>query len=222
MHFLHMTFQCDGQPFPAVEGRPGFPLYPCRCGRRTEVCDLLPAVPPPAAEDKIECVLEAARVLSIWWGSGSISMKCQRIMNKAFLSINPKAVAVAYSFFKMMCTHVAIMSGLVPLDARLNHKRIPGWPWDITRIVEYGWNMGRSMEWMVEAQSLAEENQHARTIVLVPEVLHRLTFCGKGSKTTLFHHRSFREIRRNNNVPFADEVGSAVIVLPPKEPEDAY
>lgn len=222
MHFLHVRFRCDGQPFPAVDGRPGFPLPSCRVSQMTIVSDMLPTVPPPAAEEKVECVLDAARVLAVWWGTGSISEKCRRIMDKTYLAINPKAVAVAYSFFRRRCTHVAVMSGMVPAESRLNHKGLRGWPWDITRIVEQGWNLSRAMEWTAQAQNLAEEDQHARIVILIPEVLHRLTFCVKGPRTTLFYYRSFREIRRNNNVIFADEVGQVVIVLPPKEPDDSY
>ncbi|VDO92581.1 unnamed protein product [Heligmosomoides polygyrus] len=222
MHFLHLRFRCDGQPFPAVDGRPGFPLPSCRVSQMTIVSDMLPTVPPPAAEEKVECVLDAARVLAVWWGTGSISEKCRRIMDKTYLAINPKAVAVAYLFFRRRCTHVAVMSGMVPAESRLNHKGLRGWPWDTTRIVEQGWNLSRAMEWTAQAQNLVEEDQHARIVILIPKVLHRLTFCVKGPRTTLFYYRSFREIRRNNNVIFADEVGQVVIVLPPKEPDDSY
>ncbi|KAK6036274.1 hypothetical protein COOONC_26221 [Cooperia oncophora] len=57
MHFLHVGFRCDGQPFPAS-------YY--------SVGQLLSVVPQPACDERIECVLDAARVLAIWWDSGSV------------------------------------------------------------------------------------------------------------------------------------------------------
>ncbi|KIH59824.1 hypothetical protein ANCDUO_09932 [Ancylostoma duodenale] len=59
MHFLHVKFACDGQPFPSVSGRPGFPLTQCRCSQNIVVGDLLPMVPQPAYDERVECVLDA-------------------------------------------------------------------------------------------------------------------------------------------------------------------
>ncbi|VDP33292.1 unnamed protein product [Heligmosomoides polygyrus] len=117
MHFLHLQFKCDGQPFPAVEGRLGFPLTGYRVSQRTTAKDLLPKVPKPAADERLECVLDVARVLALWWGSGSVSVKVKKIRDKNCLAINPKSVAVAYAFFKSRCSHVAAMAGLVPQGA---------------------------------------------------------------------------------------------------------
>ncbi|KAK6018546.1 zinc knuckle [Ostertagia ostertagi] len=222
MHFLHVRFKCDGQSFPSIDGRPGFSLSACRCSQKTTVSDLIPSVPPPAAGERVQCVLDAARALAIWWGEGSISCKVQRIVNSSYLALNPKSVAVAYCFFKSRCSHVALMSGMVPQDARFNHTILPGWPWDTSRIIQYGWHMARSLEWSTISSVVSNANEHARTVILVPDVLRRLTFCRKGPRTTLFYYRSFREVRRNNNVLFADEVGTVVWVMPPREPEDAY
>ncbi|KAK6033275.1 hypothetical protein OSTOST_00503 [Ostertagia ostertagi] len=100
MHFLHVMFKCDGQPFPAVDGRSGFMLHQCRCSRSICVGDLLPMVPQPAREERVACVLDAARVFAIWWGTGSISLKVQSIVDKSFLANSPKAVGYAYAFFR--------------------------------------------------------------------------------------------------------------------------
>nr|CDJ92637.1 unnamed protein product [Haemonchus contortus] len=114
MHFLHVKFRCDGEPFPALEGRAGFPLETCRCSRNTFVKDVLSEVPQPACEERIECVLDAARVLSIWWDPGSISLKVQHIMDRSYQVLRPKAVGFAYAFFRHRCLHVGIMAGTVP------------------------------------------------------------------------------------------------------------
>ncbi|KAK6061360.1 reverse transcriptase [Cooperia oncophora] len=53
MHFLHMLFKCDGQNFPQMDGRNGFPLAGCRVGQNTFVHDLLPVVPQPAADEEL-------------------------------------------------------------------------------------------------------------------------------------------------------------------------
>ncbi|VDO76537.1 unnamed protein product [Heligmosomoides polygyrus] len=175
MHFLHLRFRCDGQPFPAVDGRPGFSILSCRVSQMTLVSDLLPTVPPLAAEENVECVMDAARVLA------KEIYACGRYVGNGTSGVEIKP------------------------------KGLRGWPWDITRIVEQGWNLSRATEWTSQAQNLAEEDQHARIVILIPE----------GPRTTLFYYRSFLEIRRNNNVIFADEVGQVVIVLPPKEPDES-
>ncbi|VDO61993.1 unnamed protein product [Haemonchus placei] len=48
MHFFHVKFLCDGQPFPALDGRAAFPLETCRCSRNTFVKDILSEVVQPA------------------------------------------------------------------------------------------------------------------------------------------------------------------------------
>ncbi|VDO78406.1 unnamed protein product [Haemonchus placei] len=107
---LKIAFKCDGQISPSVNERPGSPLSSRRCSQKIIVSHLIPSVPPPAAGERIQCVLDAARVLAVW----------------------------------------------------------------------------------------------------------------KGAKTTLFYYRSFREVRRSNNMLFAGGVRTVMWVMPPKEPEDAF
>lgn len=71
------------------------------------------------------------------------------------------------------------------------------------------------MQWSASTQEDADSNEHSRIVILVPVVLRRLTHCLKGPKTTFFYYRAFKEIRRNNNVLFRDEVGNVVFLLPP-------
>ncbi|VDO85689.1 unnamed protein product [Haemonchus placei] len=222
MHFLHVKFRCDGQPFPALEGRAGFPLETCRCSRNTFVKDMLSEVPQPACEERIECVLDAARVLSIWWDPGSISLKVQRIMDRSYQVLRPKAVGFAYAFFRHRCLHVGIMAGTVPQKALFCHSQIQGWSLDLTRIIEYGWRIGRQMEWKHVEQSVQKAQEHSRTVVVVPEVLHRLKHCLTSSRTVIFYYKSFREVRATNTSLFADDIGKVVYVLPPKEPADPF
>ncbi|KAL6723814.1 hypothetical protein Aduo_018780 [Ancylostoma duodenale] len=222
MHFLHVKFACDGQAFPSVNGRPGFPLTQCRCSQNIVVGDLLPMVPQPAYDERVECVLDAARALAVWWGPGSISLKVQRIVDKSYMALTPKAVAFAYAFFRAKCMHVSIMTAMVPLTARLRHNSLSGWPWDTTNIIEYGWNLGRRLEWPEVAPAVQKASEHSRVVVVVPEVLHRLKHCHHGPKTEIFYYQSFKQIRTTNNVIFSDEVGNVVLVLPPREPEDRY
>lgn len=90
----------------------------------------------------------------------------------------------------------------------------------MTRIIEFGFEIGRSVEWTAVKASIADE--HSRIVIVVPEVLARLRHCLHGPNTVFFYYRSFYDIRRNNNVLFGDETGKVVLVLPPREPEDAY
>ncbi|VDL83425.1 unnamed protein product [Nippostrongylus brasiliensis] len=195
-HFLHVTFRCYGQPFPEFKGKPGFPLHTCRCSKELFVKDLLSAVPSPAAEERIECVLDAARVLTIWWGLGSISRKVQRILDREHLAVNTKAIGVAYAFFRAKCSHVLLMSALVPQNARLRHPLISGWPYDVTRIVEYGYEIGRKLDWTSAAPIATWADEHGRAVVVLPE--------------------------RKHTKIFANDVGRVILILPPQEPEDPY
>ncbi|KAK6059014.1 hypothetical protein COOONC_03390, partial [Cooperia oncophora] len=198
MHFLHVGFRCDGQPFPAVEGRASFPLDSCRCSRTTRVGQLLSVVPQPACDERIECVLDAARVLAIWWDSGSVSLKVQRIMDKSYKVLTPKAIGFAYAFFRHRCLHVSIMAGTVPQEAPLRHSQLPGWPCDATRVIEYGWRIAKNLEWETIAQSVQYGQEHGRIVVVVPEVLHRIKFCHTSPNMAIFYYKSFREIRATN------------------------
>ncbi|KAK6062095.1 hypothetical protein COOONC_00244 [Cooperia oncophora] len=211
MHFLHVGFRCDGQPFPAVEGRGSFPLDSCRCSRTTRVGQLLSVVPQPACDERIECVLDAARVPSD-----------MRIMDKSYKVLTPKAIGFAYAFFRHRCLHVSIMAGTVPQEAPLRHSQLPGWPCDATRVIEYGWRIAKKLEWETIAQSVQNGQEHGRIVVVVPEVLHRIKFCHTSPNMAIFYYKSFREIRATNTAIFADDVGNVILVLPPREPADPY
>ncbi|KAL6726737.1 hypothetical protein Aduo_008677 [Ancylostoma duodenale] len=221
MHFLHMQFRCDGQSFPSIEGQPGFPLPSCRCSQTIVAGDLIPTLPQPAFDERIECVLDAARVLAIWWGQGSISQKVHYITDRTVFALNPKAVGYAYAFFRTRCNHISIMSAAVPREAKFHHSMIAGWPWDITCIAEYGWRISQELEWSA-AEKVIRSDEHGRVAVIIPEVLTRLKHCLSGPKTTFYTYRSFRDIRTTNNILFSNEVGNVVLVLPPREPEDRY
>ncbi|KAK5969000.1 Integrase catalytic domain-containing protein [Trichostrongylus colubriformis] len=221
MHFLHVKFRCDGQPFPAIEGRAGFPLDSCRCSRSTYVRDLLPDIPPPAVDERVECVLDAARVLSIWWDVGSISLKVQRIMDKSYKALKPKAVGFAYAFFRHRCLHVAIMAGSVPQGAPFRHTLLSDWMCDSTRI-KYGWRTAKKVKWSQVALTVQTGQEHSRIVLVIPEVLHRIQHCLIGSNTIVFYYKSFREVKATNTALFADDVGNVVYVLPPKEPTDPF
>lgn len=57
--------------------------------------NLLPDVPLPAGNERVECVLDAARIFAIWWDAGSISRKVQKIVDKSALAISTRAVGMA-------------------------------------------------------------------------------------------------------------------------------
>ncbi|KAK5971671.1 hypothetical protein GCK32_006177 [Trichostrongylus colubriformis] len=222
MHFLHVQFRCDGQPFPAIEGRAGFQLNSCRCSRSTYVKDLLPDIPPPALDERVECVLDAARVLSIWWDVGSISLKVQRIMDRSYKVLKPKAVGFAYAFFRHRCLHVAIMAGSVPQGAPFRHTSLYDWICDSTRIIEYGWRIAKQVEWPQVALTVQSGQEHNRIVLVIPEVLHRIKHCLMGPNTIVFYYKSFRDVKATSTAFFADDVGNVVYVLPPKEPTDPF
>ncbi|KAK6023138.1 hypothetical protein OSTOST_11138 [Ostertagia ostertagi] len=113
---------------------------------------------------------------------------------------------------KSCCSHVALMSGMVPPGRSIQSHHLArlamGYEQEsyMDGTWHARWNGRRHRLWC------RTRNEHARTVILVPDVLRRLTFCRKGPRTTLFYYRSFREVRRNNNVLFADEVGTVVWV----------
>ncbi|KAL6724148.1 hypothetical protein Aduo_019063 [Ancylostoma duodenale] len=198
----------------------GFPLASCRCSQAIVAGDLMPSLPQPAFDERLECVLDAARVLAIWWGQGSISQKMHLMdMDRSVLALNPKSVGYAYAFFRSRC--ISIMTAMVPKGAKFRHSPIFGWPWDVTRIAEYGWRISQELEWY-SAERTVRSDEHGRVAMIIPEVLTRLKHCLAGLKTTFYTYRSFKDIRTTNNLIFSKEVGNVILILPPREPEDRY
>ncbi|VDP42038.1 unnamed protein product [Heligmosomoides polygyrus] len=201
-HFLHVRFRCMGQQFPETNGRRGFQLSTCCCSRELVVKDLLMAVPSPAAEERIECVLDAARILTLWWGPDSISKKVQWICDRNHLALNIKAVGVACAFFRAKCSYVLLMCGLLPQSSRLRHPLLKGWPYDVTRIVEYGFEIGRRLDWSAAAPTATLSDEHTRVIVVVPECLTSLKHCMAGPHTTFFFYRTFFDLKKKHTKLF--------------------
>ncbi|VDP37744.1 unnamed protein product [Heligmosomoides polygyrus] len=191
--------RCMADPAPAIY----MPL------QSSTVCQgSLPHVPQPAAEERIECVLDAARVLAIWWGPGSISAKSQRIMDRHYLALSTKAMGVAYAFFRTRCSHVLLagMAGLVSPKARIRHSLVSGWPWDMTRVVEYGSEIGRRLEWSAVVLTVTLSDEHSRIALVIPECLTRLKHCRGSSELVFFYYKSFFDLSKKNTRLFADEV----------------
>lgn len=65
-------------------------------------------------------------------------------------------------------------------------------------MVEYGFEIGRQLEWASVAPALTMADEHSREIVIIPECLTRLKHCRCGPKTTMFYYRSFFDLRRKN------------------------
>ncbi|EYC16809.1 hypothetical protein Y032_0032g2506 [Ancylostoma ceylanicum] len=222
LHFLHVQFRCSGQPFPAVDGRPGFALDGCRCSASIVASDLIPTLLPPAADVRIECVLDAARVLSIWSSTGSISAKQQAILDPSVKMLNPRALAHAYVFFRHRCSHIAMMTALVPPGSALRHKGLMGWPYDVVHMIEIGWRMSLKIEWKELSRDPNWGQEHRQIVIVVPDILHRLRWTKGHTHTQFFYYRGFRDVHLNRNDIFSDQVGTVVFVLPEKEPLDAY
>ncbi|RCN42760.1 hypothetical protein ANCCAN_11243, partial [Ancylostoma caninum] len=81
MHFLHGQFRCMGQPFPMIPDHPmtADVASKCHCSGMIRAVNLIPTLPAPACDHRIENVLEAARVLAIWNGSGTLKEKLRWI-----------------------------------------------------------------------------------------------------------------------------------------------
>ncbi|VDP45495.1 unnamed protein product [Heligmosomoides polygyrus] len=155
-------------------------------------------------------------------GPGSISAKSQRIMDRHYLALSTKAMGVAYAFFRTRCSHVLLMAGLVSPKARIRHSLVSWWPWDMTRVVEYGFEIGRRLEWSAVAPTVTLSDEHSKIALVIPECLTRLKHCRGSSELVLFYYKSFFDLSKKNTRLFADEVGRVVFVLPPREPEDPY
>ncbi|VDO34909.1 unnamed protein product [Haemonchus placei] len=91
-------------------------------------------------------------------------------------------------------TDIEALKRLQREEARFNHTILPGWPWDTSRIIQYGWHMAR--QW--------SGRQYVR----------------KGQGLLCFTAGLSVKSGRNNRVLFADEVGTVVGVMPLREPED--
>ncbi|VDO20406.1 unnamed protein product [Heligmosomoides polygyrus] len=212
-----------------------FPLSTCQCSQQLVVRDLLVNVPQPAAHERIECVLDAARVLAVWWGPGSIALKGQRIVDRNYLALSTKAMGVAYAFFKArMAVGCDACGGI-----RLRDRTSAGMGLRRSHVgVAYAFFKARmavgcdacggirlrdrTSAGMGLRRSHAnygrrtQQSDRYRTGVL--DASEALPLWSKN----MFYYRSFFDLRRKNTKLFADEVGRVVLALPPKEPEDPY
>lgn len=218
-HILHAQFQCRGQDFPAVNGSPSFPLEKCRVAGSIRAVDLISILPHPANCYEVDCVLSAARILSIWSGPGSVTSKVEQILNPAVKKLDPRAVGFAYAFFKTRCVHIAMMAKLVEPATTMRHGAVDGgWPSDFKRILEIGWTFARRVEWSDVVESHLFGEVHNRVLLVVPAVLERMRFMTGGTKTRVFYYSEFSALRTKNDSIFMDDVGVVIIILPPEEP----
>ncbi|KAK6033274.1 hypothetical protein OSTOST_00502 [Ostertagia ostertagi] len=114
------------------------------------------------------------------------------------------------------------MAGLVPQEAVLRHSLLSGLPWDTTRIIEYGWSIARQLEWSNICSTVQGANEHPRVVVVVRSSTGSNTpvACRQGLRSLLVDKDY--DIRTTNNNLFANDVGVVVLILPPKEPSNAY
>ncbi|VDL77857.1 unnamed protein product [Nippostrongylus brasiliensis] len=218
-HILHVQFQCRGQDFPAVSGSLSFPLQTCSVAGKIRALDLISILPHPASDVGVDCVLSAARILSIWSGPGSASSKAEQIVNPMVKKLDPRAVGFAYAFFKTRCVHIAMMAKLMEPTKVMRHAEVDGgWPSDFKRIVAMGWSMARRVEWTEVVESRIFGQAHNRVLLVVPTVLQRVRFMSGGSRTRVFYYNDFSDIRTKNDSIFTDDLGEVIIILPPEEP----
>ncbi|EYB91080.1 hypothetical protein Y032_0210g2117 [Ancylostoma ceylanicum] len=223
MHFLHGQFRCMGQPFPMIPDHPGLTAdvaSKCHCSGLIRAVNLIPTLPAPASDHRVENVLEAARVLAIWNGSGTLTEKLRWIQDPYHRRITARSVALAYSFFKTRCLHISLFATTVPADAVMRHGQVFGWPYDLAEIFEIGWRISTKTNWKDVKESL--QNEHQKIILIIPEILRRLKFCSNKLKSTdVFYYKEFAEVHLRRNELFRDDVGHVVFVLPPEEPKKA-
>ncbi|EYC04907.1 hypothetical protein Y032_0085g1856 [Ancylostoma ceylanicum] len=223
MHFLHGKFRCMGQPFPVMPDHPG--LTPdvgtrCRCSTSIKAMDLIPSLPAPACEHRVENVLEAARIFAIWNGSGTLAEKIRWIQDPFHRRITARSVALAYSFFKTRCLHVSFFATTIPANAVMRHAQVCGWPYDLTEMFEIGWRLSGKANWKDIKDSW--QSEHQKVILIIPEILRRLKFVSSKLKMVdIFYYKEFSEVHLRRNELFRDEMGHVIYVLPPEEPKRA-
>ncbi|KAL6729628.1 hypothetical protein Aduo_000667 [Ancylostoma duodenale] len=138
---------------------PGVPQLapPCNVGTTItagQIIPELPELPEPAHSHRVENVLEAARVIAIWQGYGTLAEKITWMTNPEHRRISPRSVALAYAFFKSRYMHIAIMASTVPSHSIMRHAPIPGWSCDMVHIFELAWTMACRISWNNTTQKL--------------------------------------------------------------------
>ncbi|VDP01739.1 unnamed protein product [Heligmosomoides polygyrus] len=221
MHFLHAQFRCQGQPFPIMPGHPGIPAdvtSRCQCGSTLTVSDLIINVPQPASDHRVETVLEAARVLAIWNGIGTLTDKVKWICDPFHRRVTLRSVGLAYAFLRTRCLHISIWTSMVPHDAIMRYNQIQGWSYDMTEIFEIGWKIAKTTDWNLVQTEIGKE--HHKTLVVVPETLRRLKHLQRSIENVdVFYYRKFSEVHLRKNELFRDELGHVVFVMPSLEPK---
>ncbi|EYB82348.1 hypothetical protein Y032_0361g3462 [Ancylostoma ceylanicum] len=120
MYFLNASFRCQGQPFPLVPGHPNLmpEVTTSYCGSGTITAgEIIKGLPSPACEHRVDTVLEAARILAIWNGAGTLTEKLKWIEDPFHRRVTARSVGLAYAFFRTRCLHVSLMSTTVPQNA---------------------------------------------------------------------------------------------------------
>ncbi|KAK6024067.1 hypothetical protein OSTOST_10129 [Ostertagia ostertagi] len=218
-HILHAQFRCRGQDFPALKGGPSFTLASCCLSKTLTAGDLITALPHPARAMPIECVLEAARVFTIWTQPGSLALKAQRITNLEDKVIDPRALGFAYALFRSKCAHVSNMARAIEPATIMRHGSLTGgWPTVPRRIFELGWLIARKVDWKDFDSSSMLNRVHNRVLLVVPIVLRRMAWMSGGCRTRVFYYDEFSAIKTKNDSLFTDDLGAVVLVLPPEEP----
>lgn len=148
---------------------PQTPL-PCNVRGQTLGGELIQELAEPARSHHVDNVLDAARTVAIWQGNGSLAEKHRWILNPFHQHISPKKVAIAYTFFRERCTHVALTASTLPLNAAVRHARLAGWGCYLTEIFEAGWRIATRSSWKCDMQS-AVGREHRKFVFVVPSAL---------------------------------------------------
>lgn len=217
MHCLHVEFRCQGQRMPALPGVPSMNLPECNVGSSVVAGDLIPTLPQPAYDHRVENVLEAARVIAIWQGCGSLAEKIRWILDPQQKRITPKSVGLAYAFFRARCMHVAIMASTVPKDGILRHARLTGWQCDTVHILELGWRLSSQSVWN-EAVQKSIGFEHRKVLMVVPHNMRSLKRINGFKDTKVFYYREFKEIHLRRTELFDNNIGHVLFVAPTVEP----
>ncbi|RCN49896.1 integrase core domain protein [Ancylostoma caninum] len=217
MNCLHAKFRCQGQKLPILDGVPQIDLSACNCSLRLTAGDMIPQLPQPAHSHGVECVLEGARIVAIWQGTGTLAEKIQWILDPSRRRITPRSVALSYAFFQAQCLHISVMSTTVT-NGIMRHAPIMGWTGDTTRTFELGWSMATKIAWPTARNSIGKE--HRKVLLVIPDNLHRLKFAASGLKDTkAFFYRQFRELHLKKTDLFDDNLGHVILVMPSVEPK---